>query len=91
MFKTFFHAVDWQNFFDKGSPGDYSGFFGNASFIAQRGINLSDTADIPIAGCPDENLGLGGAEMEDFRVGLFSGSTLPVSGALGTLTPTLVN
>ena len=42
------HAIDWQNFVDKGSPGNYPGPFGYASYIAVFGINLSDPARITI-------------------------------------------
>lgn len=64
MLEIFFDAIYGQNFFDKDSPGDYFGPFGYASCIAIRGINLSDSARISVAGRPDEKQGMEIAEIK---------------------------
>lgn len=69
MFKILLDAINRQDFFDKGSPGDYSGSFGYSSLIAIFGVNLADPAGITIRGRSYEYPGVKIAEMEGFRIG----------------------
>jgi hypothetical protein len=71
--EIFLHAVYWQNFFDKSSPGDYFGSFGYASCIAVFGINLSDPTGITITGRTYEDLGMKIAEIEGCESGCRGG------------------
>ena len=69
MFEILLYAIYWQDFFDKGSPGDDFGAFGYAACIAIWGINLPDPAGISVTGRTYEDLGMEIAEIEGFRVG----------------------
>jgi|GEM_PF-5402082 hypothetical protein len=73
MFKILLDAINRQDFFDKGFPGDGFGTFGYSSCIVVFGVNFSGPAGITIRGSTNEYLRMNIAEIEGLQIGFGGG------------------
>src|SRR5512134_1043247 len=64
--KIFLNAFNREGFFHEGFPANSGSPASDPIFIPLLGVNLSDPSGVPVAGRPDEDLGMNTPEHEFF-------------------------